>query len=116
MASIVGPKIKPTYIAPEISPNKTLAGSLANLTITCIICLFYHKFIDMPILYCIFAGFIISISSQFGDLTISTIKRDLGIKHSSNLFFEYGGLLDRMDSFLFSAPIFYYFLCFLYFF
>jgi phosphatidate cytidylyltransferase len=52
----------------------------------------------------------ISIFAQIGDLTISSLKRDLGVKHSGSLFLEYGGVLDRMDAFIFSAPALYYIL------
>ncbi len=110
-ASIVGPKFKnKIYIAPEISPNKTLAGCISNLISTCLICLLLTKFLELNILSCLGLGITISIFSQFGDLTISTFKRDLGIKHSGNLFLEYGGILDRMDAFIFSAPAAYYYL------
>ena len=108
LASIIGPKIKSIHISPEISPNKTLAGSIANIIAAVLICLLLHKFIGLSILKCIFAGLIVSFTSQMGDLTISTFKRDLGIKHSGALFLGYGGILDRTDAFIFSAPALYY--------
>ena len=107
-ASQVGQRVKPIYITPDISPNKTLAGVIANYTITFIVCFLFKSFLDIPILCCIIISIVISTFSQFGDLAMSTIKRDLGIKHSSSLFCDYGGILDRMDSFLFSAPALYY--------
>ena len=108
-ASIIGKKFT-KKLAPEISPDKTIAGAIANLTTSCLTCLLLYKFLMFPILTCILFGAVISIFAQFGDLTISTFKRDLEIKHSGSFFFEYGGILDRMDSFLFSAPAAYYFL------
>ena len=110
-ASRIGPKIKPIHIAPEISPNKTLAGSIANLVVACLACLLFKLFLNFSLINCIFLGIVISVFSQFGDLTMSLLKRDIGIKHSSTIFLNYGGILDRMDSFLISAPALYYCLC-----
>ena len=108
MASQVGQRVKSMHITPEISPNKTLAGFIANFAVTLITCFLFKIFLDISIVNCIIIGVVISIFSQFGDLAISCIKRDLGLKHSSLLFYNYGGILDRMDSFLFSAPALYY--------
>lgn len=109
-ASIFGPKFKKKYIAPEISPNKTLAGCISNFIFSCLFCLLLKFFIGFSIPVCIGLGITISIFAQLGDLTVSTFKRDLGIKHSGNLFLDYGGILDRMDAFIFSAPAAYYYL------
>ena len=109
-ASQVGQKVKPLYITPEISPNKTLAGSIANYIATLIVCSLFKIFLNFSILNCIIISIAISTFSQFGDLALSTIKRDLNIKHSGNYFADYGGIWDRIDSFLFSAPALYYLL------
>ena len=53
-------------------------------------------------------AFSTSLCSQIGDLAISTIKRDLGLKHSGGFFLNYGGILDRVDAFIFSAPAAFY--------
>lgn len=107
VASKIGPKFT-QKLAPEISPNKTVGGAIANLITSCIVCLLLNYFLEFSILKCIILGTVISIFSQFGDLTVSTFKRDLGIKHSGSLFLNYGGILDRMDAFIFSAPMAYY--------
>lgn len=109
IASIVGKNFE-KKLAPEISPNKTIAGAIANIITSCLACLLLAKLLGFSILSCLLLGAIISIFAQFGDLTVSAIKRDLDIKHSGSFFFEYGGVLDRMDSFIFSAPAAYYFL------
>ena len=111
MGDYIASKIGPNYtikLAPEISPNKTVGGAIANLITSCLICVSLKFFIDFSIVKCLFLGTIISIFAQFGDLAISSLKRDLNIKHSGSFFMEYGGLLDRMDSFIFSAPATYY--------
>lgn len=107
-ASIIGQKIKTSFLSQEISPNKTKAGAIANLLTSCIICLSLTKLLSFSIFQSLILGIIISVFAQFGDLTISSFKRDLELKHSGNLFFNYGGFLDRMDSFIFSAPAAYY--------
>ena len=112
VASIVGKNFT-KKLASEVSPNKTIGGAFANLIISCMTCLSLKYFLDFPTFNCIGLGLIISVSSQFGDLTISTFKRDIGIKHSGDLFLDYGGILDRMDAFIFSAPIAYYYLFFI---
>ena len=109
MASKIGPKFT-KKLAPEISPNKTIGGAITNLITACLTCLSLKYFINYSILNCLILGTIISIFAQIGDLTISSFKRDLGIKHSGTMFFEYGGILDRMDAFIFSAPAAYYIL------
>ncbi len=103
-------KTQPKHIAPEISPNKTLKGSIANLIITCMISLFFIVVIKMNIYQCLIAGIVISFFSQLGDLTVSSIKRDMEIKHSGTLFMDYGGIWDRIDAFIFSAPALYFIL------
>lgn len=110
IASKIGPKFT-KKLAPEISPNKTIGGAIANLITAIVICLSLKLFINYSVLNCLILGTIISIFAQIGDLTISSFKRDLGIKHSGTLFLEYGGILDRMDAFIFSAPAAYYCLC-----
>lgn len=107
-ASKIGPLYKQYLLAHEISPNKTVLGSIINILSACIVCLFLIN--DISIYKCLLSGIIISVFSQIGDLTVSTLKRELGLKHSGNLFCDYGGIFDRMDAFLFSAPAFFYFM------
>jgi phosphatidate cytidylyltransferase len=107
MASKIGPRFN-KKLASEISPNKTIGGAIINWITTCIVCLSLKYFINYAILDCLILGTIISTFAQIGDLTISSFKRDLGIKHSGTMFLEYGGILDRMDAFIFSAPAAYY--------
>lgn len=96
-------------IVPMISPNKTVEGLLGGIILS--ICLsnilgfflfsFYHWH-----LYSLF-GFLLSIVGFAGDVTISYIKRIDNIKDTGTLIPGHGGLLDRIDSLLFNAPLFY---------
>lgn len=107
-ASKIGPLFKNKLLCPYVSPNKTIAGSISNIIFSCSACLPLLYFFNFSLIKTIILGIIISIFSQIGDLSISLIKRDLGVKHSSNLFLDYGGILDRIDAFIFSAPAAYY--------
>lgn len=110
-ASKAGPHFKKYLLSPEISPNKTIVGSIANLIASCLVCCSLYPVYSIYKL--LILGTVISIFSQIGDLTVSMLKRDLGIKHSGDLFLDYGGILDRVDAFIFSAPASYYCLLFL---
>jgi phosphatidate cytidylyltransferase len=59
---------------------------------------------------CVFLGVFLTLFGQLGDFTESMIKRSAHVKDSSGLIPGHGGMLDRMDSFLFSAPFLYYYI------
>ena len=109
-ACIIGKKQKGKALAQEISPNKTLSGSIAHFIVVLFCSLALIKVLGFNVWQALGFGIITSISAQIGDLTFSAIKRDLGLTHSSTLFCNFGGLLDRMDSFIISAPVVYYYL------
>lgn len=101
-------------LAPEISPKKTLAGSVGAVlssSITCIIFGVLAQFIsyanpDYVLLFLI--GVWGSCIAQCGDLLASIIKRECGIKDFGNVMPGHGGLLDRFDSVIITAPFIYY--------
>jgi phosphatidate cytidylyltransferase len=97
-----------TKLVAEISPNKTLAGFIGG--IICTILLSY--FIAPPLLQLtapqsIILGACISISGISGDLMFSSLKRTYGVKDFSDLIPGHGGVLDRLDSIIFTAPTLY---------
>ena len=87
----------------EISPNKTVEGSITGSVIgTIIATLFYYYFIgDMNLGILIPLTFVLTIFGQVGDLFFSSIKRYYNIKDFSNIIPGHGGILDRLDSLLF---------------
>ncbi|MGC9069915.1 MAG: phosphatidate cytidylyltransferase [Elusimicrobiales bacterium] len=94
----------------SVSPKKTLEGFFAGL-ISCIL-FFYVVSKNFDILsrwQFIAVSFITAIAGQYSDLAQSLIKRSCGVKDSSNLLPGHGGVFDRFDSYLFLAPLFYYF-------
>lgn len=98
-------------LAPGISPNKTIEGSIFGLAGSTLVGVglgswllgLGMEFLAMASLACAVAG-------QVGDLVESALKRSAGIKDSGNLLPGHGGMLDRLDSLLFAAPVFYWFL------
>lgn len=102
-------------IIPVVSPNKTWAGFLGGVFSTlCLSILLGKFFFSFPILYLCFFGLEISIFGFLGDVAISAIKRDLGVKDTSHLIPGHGGILDRIDSLIFVAPLFFHTLYYLY--
>ncbi|AOY77283.1 phosphatidate cytidylyltransferase [Clostridium formicaceticum] len=97
-------------LCPKISPKKTVEGAIVGTIGSMLSCgiFAYMFFIEYMVMF-IFLGMIGSIISQVGDLTASQIKRYTGLKDFGNLIPGHGGVLDRFDSILFTAPIVYYF-------
>ena len=96
-------------LCPNTSPNKTRAGAIGSaivaipLTATIGHFVFLGEAIDsLPILLTL--GFVFTLAALIGDLMLSSIKRDLGIKDLANTLPGHGGLLDRFDSLLLALP------------
>jgi len=113
-AYICGKSFGHRKLAPNTSPNKTLGGALGALVLTTTLAailghyVFLGTRVDQPV-HLIVLGIIMSAAGQFGDLTLSSIKRDLGIKDWAHTFPGHGGLLDRFNSLLLVAPaVFHY--------
>ena len=91
----------------QISPNKTWGGAIGAFAVGMILpWILWFGFPHFEPLHLILAGLIVGVGGQLGDLTISVIKRDLGIKDMGVLIPGHGGLLDRMDSLIFAGPLF----------
>ncbi|MFH0947555.1 MAG: phosphatidate cytidylyltransferase [Elusimicrobiota bacterium] len=97
-----------------ISPKKSVEGAIASIfasVITVFIAkLFFIGFLKPADVFSL--GILIGISAQFGDLAESLIKRSAGVKDSSTMLKNHGGILDKLDSFIFAAPVFYYYIKF----
>ena len=93
----------------EISPNKTWGGALGALAVSMLLpWLLWFSFPHFGPLQLVLTGLIIGIGGQLGDLVISVIKRDLGVKDMGVLIPGHGGLLDRIDSLIFTGPLFFH--------
>ena len=115
-AFLVGSKFGKTKLAPDISPNKTVEGSIGGICgviLSFVIITLIGKFklsIAGNVFYWILVGIAASVAGQFGDLTASAIKRYCKIKDFGNIMPGHGGILDRFDSLMFVAPIVYLFI------
>jgi phosphatidate cytidylyltransferase len=97
-------------LCPQTSPNKTVGGAMGAVVATTLFALGFGRlvFTGTPLDHTgVLAGFgaLISVTGQFGDLVLSSIKRDVGIKDTDNLIPGHGGLLDRFDSLILVAPV-----------
>lgn len=97
-------------IIPKVSPNKTWEGFLGGLLTVTVSCGFVAPLLT-PLTFNqgLLAGLLISSSGFIGDVVISSVKRDLQIKDSGHLIPGHGGILDRLDSLTFTAPLFFHF-------
>ena len=96
------------------SPNKTIGGAIGALVMTTTLVTILGRFVfadtameSLPRL--IGLGALVSLAGQFGDLTMSSIKRDLEIKDMAATIPGHGGLLDRFDSIVLAAPVFFHY-------
>ena len=91
----------------EISPNKTWEGALGALAFSLTLpWLMRFSFPHFEPLQLVLTGLIVGVGGQLGDLSISVIKRDLGVKDMGAVIPGHGGLLDRVDSLIYTAPLF----------
>lgn len=98
-------------LCPKISPKKTIEGSIGGTIGSVLLCaLFAHFFLPEYMMHCMIIGALGGIVSQFGDLTASIFKRKMGIKDYGTLIPGHGGIMDRFDSVLFTAPMVYYYM------
>jgi phosphatidate cytidylyltransferase len=95
-------------ITPSVSPNKTWEGFLGGVISTTIIGYFLGFLTPLSSWQIVLASFIIACSGFFGDIVMSAIKRDLGVKDTGNAIPGHGGILDRLDSLTYTAPIFFH--------
>jgi phosphatidate cytidylyltransferase len=96
-------------MAPLISPKKTREGAIGGLLGAIASCLLFRYLIPglTPPLALVM-GMVIGVAAILGDLSISVVKRDVGVKDSSCFIPGHGGILDRCGSFTFASPTFYY--------
>lgn len=93
----------------EVSPKKTIEGSIGGALGSMLLALLIGHFIGIGIVHSAIIGVIIATFAQLGDLAESMIKRDAGVKDSGTLFPGHGGVLDRSDSYILSVVAAYYY-------
>ena len=111
MAYFTGVFLGKHKLCPNISPKKTIEGALGGLAGSVIFSSLFFRVYDPALVYHGLAlGLLGGIISQFGDLTASIFKRKMGVKDYGTLIPGHGGILDRFDSVLFTAPTVYYYI------
>ncbi|KAI9905435.1 hypothetical protein PsorP6_014400 [Peronosclerospora sorghi] len=125
-ALVAGTWMGETKLAPLVSPGKTLVGALAGVVSTVLTVVGFFGLSNhiaamqpitellpssevVPLSHQVLIGVVISVLSIVGDLVESFLKRVAGLKDSGTFFPGHGGCLDRMDSFLFVAPLLYFY-------
>lgn len=96
---------------PEVSPKKTWEGAVGGTLLAVgAAALMQHLFLStcFSVQTALWLGFLVAVVGQISDLAESVLKRSAGVKDSSNLLPGHGGFLDRFDSYLLLAPLFYY--------
>lgn len=103
-------------IVPKVSPNKTWAGFIGGVLTTTVLAVILAPLITPFSLFSsIIAGLYIGLTGFIGDVNISALKRDLNIKDTSAIIPGHGGILDRVDSLTYTAPLFFHFTRYFYF-
>jgi phosphatidate cytidylyltransferase len=102
-------------VIPKVSPNKTWEGFLGGVVTTTLAAVLLAGLLTpMDWRMGLLAGLLISCAGFIGDVTISALKRDIGVKHSGSLLPGHGGILDRIDSLTYTAPLFFHFIRYFY--
>jgi phosphatidate cytidylyltransferase len=110
-AFYVGKTMGKRKLIPEVSPGKTVEGTVALIIGSMAGCALFAWlfFPSLPLIQVVILGFVGSIIGQLGDLFESAIKRAADVKDSSSILMGHGGLLDRLDCLVFIIPFVYYY-------
>jgi phosphatidate cytidylyltransferase len=110
-AYIIGSLFGKHQLIPRISPKKSVEGTVAGVVISFSTAVLFKGMLPaVSIANIIAIGAILSLTSQIGDLSESLIKRDCGVKDSGSFLPGLGGILDTIDSLIFTTPILYFYL------
>ena len=103
-------------VMPTVSPNKTYEGLLGGMATSFVLVYFLAPHLT-PLTRneSLVAGFFLPLAGFLGDVSVSAIKRDIGVKDSGSSIPGHGGVLDRVNSLTFTAPLFFHFLRYLHF-
>ena len=113
---VAGKAVGRHRLFPSVSPNKTWEGLVCGFLTTVVLALLLAPLLTpFGRAEALVAGALIAVGGFAGDATVSAIKRDIGVGDTGNLLPGHGGVLDRVDSLIFAAPLFYYYVHQLYF-
>ncbi|MFA6549697.1 MAG: phosphatidate cytidylyltransferase [Candidatus Margulisiibacteriota bacterium] len=109
-AYITGKYFGKTPLMPSISPKKTWEGAIAGFLLCLIAAYIFSWTAQLELVHALILGVLIGVFGQISDLIESLMKREAGAKDSSDIIPGHGGVLDRIDSFVLTAPLMYYYL------
>ena len=113
-ALLIGSKIGKHPLLPHVSPNKTIEGSIGSFLFSAVVAVLAQSLLpaqlNLSILHVVMIGILFGGIGQLGDMSESLIKRDCNVKDSGKFLPALGGALDAIDSLLFSAPAFYFYM------
>ncbi len=112
-AYVFGTRFGKHKMAPRLSPNKSWEGYVAGILVGTATTVALAYFLELHVLIALVLALLITIVSTAGDLAISLLKREAGVKDSGRMLPGHGGALDRIDSLLWSVTIAYYVLALL---
>jgi len=95
-------------LSPRLSPNKTVEGFLGGAFLGTLFTILIGQLLNIPLLPALLLGLLASIVGTLGDLGISLLKREAGLKDSGTVFAGHGGALDRIDSLMWTTALAYY--------
>ena len=110
-AYYIGRALGKRKLAPSISPGKTWEGAFGGIVAALAMATLAHFwfFRELPLKFMLPLAAVMTVVGILGDLTESALKRGAGAKDAANILPGHGGILDRLDSLLFNAPLIYYF-------
>lgn len=112
---IFGKMLGRRKVIPKVSPNKTWAGAVGGVLATVGLSFLIAPYLT-PVsqIHSLIVGAIIGVAGFFGDVSISALKRDLNVKDSGSMIPGHGGIMDRIDSLTYTAPLFFHFIRYFY--
>jgi phosphatidate cytidylyltransferase len=109
-AYVIGSMIGKNELIPRISPKKTKEGTIGGILFSLSVAFVVGRFLTgFSTVHLLVLGGLLAVIGQVGDLAESLIKRDCGVKDSGTYLWGIGGALDLIDSLLFTAPVFYFY-------
>jgi phosphatidate cytidylyltransferase len=112
MAYITGRLIGRHKMSPVISPNKTIEGAAGGIIFGAVAAIVLNLYLElgMGLASVVILSVVIGVVAIIGDLAESVIKRGAGVKDSGSIIPGHGGVLDRIDSIIFTVPVLYYYI------
>jgi len=109
-AYLIGSRFGKHRLIPRISPHKSIEGAVGGLVFSVLGAFACQGMLPLPGWHLVLVGLVLGVAGQLGDLSESLMKRDCEIKDSAEVIPGMGGVLDIIDSLLFTAPVFYFYI------